>query len=349
MLLTIGVLLYRLAAFEEPPRSLAAGAWIALITGCSGLPATVLLRLAAGIHQQQPFRRSVPLLLLWCAVGGALAAACWYWLYYFSLESAPYLPVQYRGPVYLALWATASVLCAVWVWVYADITFYRKARRQAQAHEVLLQTVRDAELLALRAQLNPHFHFNSLNALRALIPRELERPRAAVTLIADLLRSSLLLGRKHVVPLAEELLTVEQYLAIEQLRFETRLRVRKTVAAETLSWSVPPFAVQTLVENAVKYGIARREEGGEIGLEAEVREGRLRVSVTNPGTLATTSESTGLGLKNVRARLALLFGSAARLTLTQTGPNLVTALLELPALAAEAGQLPAPDKTPALV
>ncbi len=183
---------------------------------------------------------------------------------------------------------------------------------------------------ALKSQVNPHFLFNSLNTLRALIPAELERPREAVTRLADLLRASLASGQRALVPCEEELATVEDYLALEQLRLESRLHVRREVATEALSWPMPPFLLQGLVENAVKYGIAREEDGGEITIEIAVRQEALHALITNPGRIGPEADATGLGLKNARDRLRFLFGAGASLRLVQRSDRLVAAELIIP-------------------
>ncbi|MCX6934311.1 MAG: hypothetical protein NTZ29_16775 [Verrucomicrobia bacterium] len=129
---------------------------------------------------------------------------------------------------------------------------------------------------------------------------------------------------------------MDNYLALERLRFEDRLTVHRTIESAALAWPMPPFLVQTLVENAVKFGIATREAGGAITLDAAVKNGFLHLRVLNPGTIDGAAASTGLGLKNARSRLDLLFGPRATLTLAQASPDLVVAEVRLPPLAATA-------------
>lgn len=217
-----------------------------------------------------------------------------------------------------------------WAGFYLGACHYR---RQQQSEKDLLQSNaarREAELRALKAQINPHFLFNSLNTLRALIPSDLERPREVVTLLSDLLRTSLASGQQATVPCRKELATVDDYLRLEQFRFETRLRVRMIVSAEALECPVPPFLIQGLVENAIKHGIALQEEGGEIAIEIGVRDGAFHAAITNPGRIDQTGAATGLGLKNARERLRFLFGSEARLELGQKGDGLVVAEVVIP-------------------
>jgi LytS/YehU family sensor histidine kinase len=217
-----------------------------------------------------------------------------------------------------------------WMGAYFAVTGQRSYHRELVMRLELDSALREAELRALKSQINPHFLFNCLNSLRALVPLELARPREAITLLSDLLRAALAAGEQTTVSLAKELETVNTYLALEQIRHEERLRVVREISVEALVLPVPPFLIQGLVENALKYGIATREDGGEVGIFVELREGVLRVRVTNPGEIGVGHESTGLGLSNGRARLLHLFGAEARLTLTQAGPERVVAEVSIP-------------------
>ncbi len=244
--------------------------------------------------------------------------------------------------VYLDTLTLAAPIFTIWTGFYLGLRYYRQ-HQAAQLDRLRLDAaVKDSELRALKAQLNPHFLFNSLNTLRALIPRDLTQPREAITLLSELLRASLACGHEETIPLARELETVDNYLALEKLRFEQRVHIRREIDAAALPWRVPPFLVQTLVENAVKYGIATREAGGEITLSARIESGGLRLRITNPGRIAPAGDSTGLGLKNSRARLALLFGPAAALTLTQAAADLVLAEAVIPAVTTAAAAAHAP-------
>ena len=220
-----------------------------------------------------------------------------------------------------------SLLLAVWVGLYFGYNYYMRYQQGLVERLQLDAAVKDAELRALRAQINPHFLFNSLNTLRALIPRNLDRPREAITLLADLLRASLTMSQQRTITLAQEMETVRNYLALEQLRFEERLRVHLMIAPETCTHVLPPFVLQTLVENALKFGIAPFETGGEIYIFSEEKSGALHLTVKNQGALNAASSGTGLGLKNARARLHLLCGPDASITLTQDGACVVARLI----------------------
>jgi hypothetical protein len=195
-------------------------------------------------------------------------------------------------------------------------------RRSEVERAQLTATVKEAELRALKSQVNPHFIFNALNSLRALIDEDPARARLAVTQLANLLRYSLQSGQLETVPFEDELRIVNDYLALEQVRHEERLRLRLDVAPETLQLPVPPMLLQTLVENAVKYGISTAHRRRRDRHHRALRRRRLRLQVTNPGELPRRRRagpgprrlngSTGVGLRNAAERLRLLFGESRR-------------------------------------
>ncbi|MSU22635.1 MAG: histidine kinase [Opitutus sp.] len=227
-----------------------------------------------------------------------------------------------------------TFLLFAWSAFYFGYHIYDRYRRSEVERAQLAATVKEAELRALKSQVNPHFIFNSLNSLRALIDEDPARARQAVTQLSNLLRYSLQSGQFETVPFEDELRVVNDYLALEQVRHEERLQLRFDIAPETLALPVPPMLLQTLVENAVKYGIATRPEGGEIAIIARCVGGALSIQVTNPGSLTSPSPSravsTGVGLRNAAERLRLLFGERATLHLRAETPSLVIAEAVLP-------------------
>jgi len=217
-----------------------------------------------------------------------------------------------------------------WLCLYFFYHLFDRYNRLQIEQLKLSAAVKEAELRALKSQINPHFIFNSLNSLRGLIDEDPSRARQAVTQLANLLRYSLQSGQLETVSFGEELRTVNDYLALEQVRHEERLQVRIDVAPGVLGFAVPPMLLQTLVENAVKYGIAPRREGGEIAITAHCDRSCLRIEVTNPGTLAAGGGSTGVGLRNAADRLKLLFGAQATLSLREDPPGNVVAEVVVP-------------------
>jgi len=186
----------------------------------------------------------------------------------------------------------------------------RQAERRVLESQV---TAREAELRALRAQLHPHFLFNSLNSISALAGSDAEAARRMCQLLGDFLRTSLSLGARERVALAEELTLAEHYLSIEQVRFGHRLVFERHIEPGAERCLVPPLLIQPLIENAVKHGVADRIEGGTVRIDARVRGTSLEIAVENPRDPgAPPRRGQGLGLENVRQRLAALDSKTAR-------------------------------------
>lgn len=230
--------------------------------------------------------------------------------------------------IYVFNW---SVIFLGWQLLYFGTHAFQRTRRAELEALRLEATVNAAELRHLKAQLNPHILFNSLNVLRALIAEDPARAQQAVTQLASLLRYALS-AEGETVNLERELQVVRDYLALESLRFEERLRVRLAVEPACLPAPVPPMLVQLLVENAIKHGIARLTEGGELSIVARRRDGLLLVEVGNPRPTRDDGRSSGsrLGLANASERLRLLFGERARLELDLSRPDFAAARIQIP-------------------
>jgi signal transduction histidine kinase len=238
------------------------------------------------------------------------------------------LPMVVTGEVF-----QGAILFFGWLSLYYFYHVFDRLNRSEIERFRLMTSIKESELRALKSQVNPHFIFNSLNSLRALIDEDPARARKAVTQLANLLRYSLQSGQMETVPFEDELDIVNDYLALEQVRHEERLRLRLDIAPEALHLRIPPMLLQTLVENAVKYGISPRHEGGEIAIIARNSGGSLRIQVSNPGEVARDAQatSTGVGLHNAAERLRLIFGDGATLRLrSEHKPDQVVAEAVIP-------------------
>jgi two-component system, LytTR family, sensor histidine kinase AlgZ len=181
---------------------------------------------------------------------------------------------------------------------------------------------REAQLRALKAQINPHFLFNSLNSISALTSIEPARAREMCIGLADFLRASLRLGERDTVPFAEEMALTNMYLGVEQARFGKRLRLIRDIDPACDACEVPALLIQPLVENAVKHGIAMMAEGGEIHISGHRDRELLRFCVSNPfDPEAPVQDRNGIGLRNVRARLEARYGAAAKMLIEATETN----------------------------
>jgi two-component system sensor histidine kinase AlgZ len=191
----------------------------------------------------------------------------------------------------------------------------QKISREAQERALESSVrARDAELSALKAQINPHFLYNSLNSISALTTIDPARAREMCVLLADFLRMTLGLGEKAVIPLEEELNLLEKYWAIEKVRFGDRLQMELEIQKEAKECLLPPLLLQPLLENAVLHGIAQIPEGGWIRLKASRNQDRIAVSVENSwDPEAAPGRKNGVGLKNVQRRLEARYGKEAHL------------------------------------
>jgi Histidine kinase len=228
------------------------------------------------------------------------------------------LPGSFQGfswlPSALITW---TLIMAAWTVIYSYALSIRRAKRlesEALRFEIL---AKDAELRALQAQINPHFFFNSLNSVRALIYESPDAAAQMVDQLAGVMRYTLTSGSKTTVDLCDELQAVRAYLAIEKIRFEERLRAVFVVGSDLEEVQIPPMALQTLVENAVKYGVERNTAASEIRITIKKSLSVVAVEVANQGSLARLSESTRVGLDNTRKRLSLLNGDDSQLALVE--------------------------------
>jgi|SRR5262245_30446150 len=308
------------------------------------VPTTILLGLvclsAWWVCRKLPLDRTPPGRLARALFGAALqASAMWVG------PSTPWV-VWTAGP-----YATRpEILTALGAMFVAGIPVYAmslaihylvlafEASREAEQRVLESQvSTREAELRALRAQLNPHFLFNSLNSINALVHSDPEGARRMCESLGDFLRRTLALGAREAVTLEEELSLVDRYFAIEHVRFGDRLQIRRVVAADAERCLVPPLLLQPLVENAVKHGIAQRIEGGTIQIDASVTDGTLRLVVENDvDDDAATRRGEGVGLENVRRRLDALSFRDTRLDARRENGRFRVALT-LPARRAATG------------
>jgi hypothetical protein len=278
--------------------------------------------------------------VLLMAFGLSLAWSVLGYGYSYGIVHLPWPSKYSPGLIFLASVLNGSFLMLGWLCVYFFYHVFERLQRMQVEQLRLAANVKEAELRALKSQVNPHFLFNSLNSLRALIDEDAPRAREAVTRLANMLRYSLQSGQLETVPFEDELRIVEDYLALEQIRHEQRLQVRWAIADNVVNGGlpVPPMLLQTLVENAVKYGISTRREGGELVIAAHVEGAALRIRVTNPGDLgepasvaaARAGSSTGVGLRNASERLKLLYGDRASLSLVSEPAGCVTADVLIP-------------------
>ena len=204
--------------------------------------------------------------------------------------------------------------------IYHIVRSAQRLRWREQQTAELLALTREQELAILKAQLNPHFLFNTLNSISAMVTRDPEETRRMIARLSDLLRYAVDSAKNPLVPLADEWEFTRAYLELEQQRLVHRLRVETAIIPEALELYIPPMILQPLVENAIKHGIAPSTIGGELHIEISVNQQSLHISVrdTGMGTNGLTADELkerGTGLQNVESRLLNLFGNSASLRL----------------------------------
>jgi sensor histidine kinase YesM len=258
---------------------------------------------------------------LWAAAG----RAWWQVLMRFEMADRPTSSSALTSLV-VGLGALAYLLSVMAHYLLQAFEESAEAARKTLEAEV---AHREAELRALRAQVDPHFLFNSLNSISGLIVPDPERVRLMCQLLADFLRDSLKLGGARRIPLAREVRLAEQYLHVEQVRFGPRLAVQASVAADCAEVPVPPLILQPLVENAVRHGIATRLEGGVVEIAAYRAGERAVMVVRNPRDAVGSRRGTGLGMDIVRRRLGASFGERASLAV-EAGPESYRVSVTLP-------------------
>src|SRR5215813_2423069 len=208
-------------------------------------------------------------------------------------------------------------------------------RKQAVEEEELRKLVAQSELMALRAQINPHFFFNALNSVASLIAEDPPRAERLIENLAELFRHAFK-PSSDIIPIEEELALVETYLEVEKSRLGDKLRFRKFVLPEAMGIKIPALTIQPLIENAVKHGIGRSDCGGAITLSVSLRDGGMSVIVADTGAGIAPSEmddllNRGVGLSNVNSRLVKLYGQSSRLRVDSAAGQGTTVSFSVPA------------------
>ncbi|HEX6915261.1 MAG TPA: histidine kinase [Chitinophagaceae bacterium] len=219
---------------------------------------------------------------------------------------------------------------AIWNLIYFAYHFVMKSRQEQLGRMRLQSMVKELELKTIKAHINPHFIFNALNSIRALVDENPGRARTAITELSNILRSSMQAEKAETTPLERELNIVKDYLALEHIRFEDRLQVEYDIDEDTLDQPVPPMMLQTLVENAIKHGISKQVDGGTIRIISDFRDNHHELIVQNTGRLNGSYNHEGFGLASTQNRLKLLYGSKASFQINDKNGNIVEAKVVMP-------------------
>lgn len=215
----------------------------------------------------------------------------------------------------------------MWTIFYFTFHYVQRYNKSLKAETA----AREVELNNLRSQLNPHFIFNALNSIRALVDENPRKSKDAITQLSHILRNSLISDRKKLISFTEELKTVMDYLALESIRYEERLTTKFDIDRNSGKFQIPPLMMQTMVENGIKHGIANLKYGGEISIITKVKRKHLYLQIRNTGQLSDQKKvETGFGLENTRKRLSLIFGDDATFEIKNETKNTVLTSITIP-------------------
>ena len=225
-----------------------------------------------------------------------------------------------------------SILMLAWNSIYFCVHYFNNWNRAEIEKWKLAAEIKDAQLGSLKAQINPHFVFNALNNIRALILEDKDKAREMLQNFSDLFRYALKNTDQSKVPLEQEVEIVNQYLELLSIQYEEKLRYEVVVDSGLEAVKIPPMMLQLLVENAVKHGISQFKEGGEVLVEVAQTQGELIINVKNTGSLgvsASLGDKLGVGLENIRKRLDLIYNGKANLEMKELN-NQVIASIQIP-------------------
>jgi two-component sensor histidine kinase len=217
----------------------------------------------------------------------------------------------------------------IWFVCFTAFNLYSEVKEAKFKNITLEASLKESQLNTLKGQINPHFMFNSLNNIRGLILEDTQKAREMLTSLSEILRYSLSQNSIDTILLKDELEIVDQYIDVSKIQFEKRLQFKKNIDETSLTIKIPPMLIQMLVENAIKHGISNLKKGGIIELNTSVQKNSLLIKISNSGTLNYNTNSTEIGLKNIKKRLHLLYGKNAIFNLTEEN-NTVIASIKIP-------------------
>lgn len=248
--------------------------------------------------------------------------------YIFQPEFTETLSEHFRER-WFTIFVTGIRLMSIWVLAYYG---YHLAMREINAvRETARLTVvaKDAAFNNLSAQLNPHFFFNALNSIKALVIENPIKARRAIDLLSDLLRTSLYQQSSPLISVEQEMQLVNDYLELEKIRFEQKLQTDVLINKDLYHAMIPPLSIQVLIENAIKHGISTSKDGGTVTIRMNRNHNTLLATVTSPGTL-NGGLLRGVGLKNLKERIQLQYGAKGSFDISQEEGNIVKASLTIP-------------------
>ncbi len=276
-----------------------------------------------------PLKKITPLVLLASLTMGIIVYSLYFTLnLLFSIYELKESPL---GTFAIGTLNSSSVIF-LWSLIYFSVHLFENYKRAEIESYIWEAAVKDFELKTLKSQLNPHFMFNAMNSIRALIEEDPASAKTALTRLSNILRYSLKIERNETVPLEEEIQTVKDYLLLETIRLEERLKYHLNIDPKSEKVEIPPMMIQTLVENGIKHGIAKKTVGGMISIDTKVSDSKLFIKIVNTGHLdeEALKQSKGFGVSNTRHRLNLLYGENSTFILQNENFDKVSAEIVIP-------------------
>lgn len=227
-----------------------------------------------------------------------------------------------------ALIIVSFILYALWVLIYFMFHYFESYRKSLQ-YEAAMNEI---ELSNLKSQLNPHFIFNALNSIRALVDENPKKSKDAITQLSNILRNSLAMDKKQLVDFTDEIKTVRDYLALESIRYEERLSTKLDIHPDSEFYKVPPMMMQTLVENGIKHGISNLKHGGKIEISTNIVDAMFVIQIRNSGRYLNgkKKKNSGYGLENTKKRLQLIYGEDATFKIQNDENETVLTEIQIP-------------------
>ncbi len=276
-----------------------------------------------------PVEKAVPKFLIGIVIVCIVDSLIRLWLIDLLNLSSSIRKLEFTTRFYFATLEN-SMFIIPWTLIYYFYHYIEKSRKQQLDTLKLEALVKELELKTIKSHINPHFIFNALNSIRALIDENPVRARTAITELSNILRSSMQTEKQETVFFEKELDIVKDYLALEHIRFEDRLKVRYEISEDTLNQPIPPMMLQTLVENAIKHGISKQLSGGTVTIISDLKDQYHELVIRNTGRLDEPGNEDGFGLMSTRNRLQLLFGEHANFDIREVNGNTVEAVLHIP-------------------
>lgn len=231
--------------------------------------------------------------------------------------------------MFIGNWLQTQLFIGGWIFIYISITTKQRIKETEITNLRLQNSLKDAQLANLNNQLNPHFLFNTLNNIKFTVRKDPLKSEKMITDLSDILRYSLESSKSEKVQVVEELEIVNRYIDIIKVHMEKRLHFESVVPEHLYSHLIPPMILQMLIENSIKHGIENLRHGGKVQLVAEAAPKYITFNITNdiPHTEIPTTQSTGIGLRNIEQRLKLLYSNNATISTHEQDQQFIVTLV----------------------